>query len=105
MLIIIGCFSFMTSIVSLAVALYTKYTLEARLTANIAKDLYAAKEELIGIEHRLEALMDKKLNASNTHMRELAQNDAVDLVEAVISKQGGMPNEGMGMASFNNIGR
>ena len=105
LLTILAAVAFISSTVSIALACYLKSTLEAQLTSKIAKDLYAAKEELIGVEHRLEGLMDKKLNSSAAQMREVAQNDAVDLVEATISNQGNMPTEGLGIGSFKNLGR
>jgi len=105
-LIIMSTAAFISSTLAVALSVYNQKTLEAKLSAEISKELYSAKEDLIGVEHRLEGLMDKKLNASAAQMREVAQNDAVDLVEAVIGNQSeGVPNEGMGIASFKNIGR
>jgi hypothetical protein len=103
LLILMASVAFIVSTISIALACYLKNTLEAQLVAKISGELYSAKEDLIGVEHRLEGLMDKKLNTSAANMRELAQNDAVDLVEATLSNQGNMPSEGMGMASFKNL--
>lgn len=106
LLIIMSTAAFISSTLAIALSVYNQKTLQTQLSAEIAKELYSAKEDLIGVEHRLEGLMDKKLNVSAAQMRELAQNDAVDLVEAVMgNQQEGVSNEGMGMASFKNIGR
>lgn len=106
LLIIMTAVAFIASTISIALACYLKVFLESKLTAQLAKDLYTAKEDLIGVEHRLEGLMDKKINDSANVMREVSQNDAVDLVEAVMSKQEGMSDSnGLGMASFKNLGR
>jgi|ETNvirnome_2_130_1030620.scaffolds.fasta_scaffold02624_1 hypothetical protein len=105
LLVILTSVAFISSTISIALSCYIKSTLEAQLTSKIAEDLYAAKEELIGVEHRLEGLMDKKLNSSAAQMREIAQNDAVDLVEATINNQGNLPSEGLGIGSFKNLGR
>ena len=107
LLIIMSTVAFITSTISIALSIYNQKSLMAQLSAQIAKELYSAKEDLSGVEHRLEGLLDKKLNASAQQMREVAQNDAVDLVEAVIGnrQEGVSGSEGLGMASFKNIGR
>ena len=104
-LIILSCIAFVSSLASLALSCYLAKCLESTLKSSITRELYSAKEELLGVEYRLESLMDKKLNDSANHLRELAQNDAVDLVEAVMSKQGNEPNSGssLGIGSFNNL--
>ena len=101
-LIIMSCVAFISS--TAGIALF--YCLKHKLKAEIAQELYAAKEDLIGVEHRLEGLMDKKLNISANQMREVAQNDAVDLVEALMANQReGAGDDSVGIASFKNIGR
>lgn len=103
LIVIMSTAAFLASTASLALSIYTKVTLEVTLKAIIAKELYSAKEDLIGVEHRLEGLMDKKINDSMNHMREITQGDTVDFFEAISEKQGnvmgGMPG------SFGTLGQ
>lgn len=95
----LGLLAWVAGTASLAVALYVKYSLTAKLKA----ELYEVKDELLGAEQRIEASLEKKVNVVSSQMREIAQNDAVDLIEAVVGSQSDPQVGGLGLASFRNV--
>jgi len=104
LLLIMAVCGMLAGITGLTLALYTKATLGARLSSEISQQLYEAKDDLLGVENRLEGLMDNKINAASAAMREVSQNDSVDLIESLLGKQGqDAPPNGLGIGSFNNL--
>lgn len=100
-LVLICMLAWISSTVAVALALYVR----GSVRSTIASDVYEIREELLGVEHRLSASLDKKLNIASNQMREVAQNDAVELFEAVA---GGNPDphssrQGLDIASFRNV--
>lgn len=101
LLAIIALTGFVTGVVSLAVAAYTKYAAKAQISAMLAE----AQAESAGIELRLEHLLQRRLSEASLEIRQQAQSDSAELVNSMLGRdpqsQGGDP---FSMGNFSNFG-
>lgn len=84
---------------ALAVALVISYTSRLR----IQQELSNMRVDVAGMESRLEHYLRKQLDQTAIDIRQAAQSDAIDLIQASM-QDGRAPQDPLSMASFRRFG-
>lgn len=96
LLTVFAALSLGLSMAAISVALFIKYSTLA-LVNTLSNDIRA---ETAGIELRLERLVERRINESMLDIRQQAQTDCVDLIQAALDGVPSQDGHGGGLDAF-----
>lgn len=100
LLAILAVLGFVAGVASLAIALHTHYAVKAQ----IITELDAVKVDTIGMESRLDRLMDKRLNERFLDVSATIKNETFDIVQTAMQREADIHASPLDMARFSTLG-